>query len=143
MIIPDINVLLHAYNADSLRHAKVKAWWSETLSGSRPVGLPWHCILGFIRISTNPRFTLAPWRPSRAVAEIRKWLAEPCVEIILPGDSHAEILFGLIEKVGIAGNLTSDAHLAALAIEYHAELASTDSDFAKFPGLRWFNPSQS
>ena len=64
----------------------------------------------------------------------------PSVQILTPGESHADILFRLIEQVGTAGNLTTDAHLAALAIEYQAELASTDTDFARFKGLRWFNP---
>ena len=71
---------------------------------------------------------------------MRSWLAWPGVQILTPGDSHAEILFGLLERLGTAGNLTTDAHLEALAIEYQAELASTDADFARFPGLRWFNP---
>src|ERR1700737_562485 len=100
MIIPDINILLHAYNAESRSHPLAKAWWAATLSGSRPVGLSWHCMLGFMRISTNPRFTLAPWRSSRAVAEVRKWVAEPCVEIVVPGDSNTKFLFGLIERGG-------------------------------------------
>lgn len=71
---------------------------------------------------------------------VRGWLAVPSVQILTPGESHADILFRLIEQVGTAGNLTTDAHLAALAIEYQAELASTDTDFARFKGLRWFNP---
>jgi predicted nucleic acid-binding protein len=59
---------------------------------------------------------------------------------VTPGERHAEILFDLLLEVGIAGNLTYDAHLAALAIEYQAELVSADTDFGRFPGLRWFNP---
>jgi hypothetical protein len=64
----------------------------------------------------------------------------PNVDIVEPGPRHAEILFRLLRQVGVAGNLTTDAHLAALAIEHQAQLASTDHDFARFPGLRWFNP---
>lgn len=75
-----------------------------------------------------------------AQRRVRSWLAHPRVTIIAPGEQHAVILFGLLERLGVAGNLTTDAHLAALAIEYQAELASTDADFARFPGLRWFNP---
>jgi hypothetical protein len=70
------------------------------------------------------------------------WLDQPGVQVISPGEEHARILFGLLEELGTAGNLTTDAHLAALALEYQAELASTDTDFARFPGLRWFNPLQ-
>ena len=81
-----------------------------------------------------------PMLPAEATRRARSWLASPRVQTLLPGETHAEILFGLLERLGAAGNLTTDAHLAALAIEYQAELASTDADFARFPGLRWFNP---
>ena len=77
-----------------------------------------------------------------AVRHVKSWLAAPRTEILTPGDQHAEILFGLLESLGVAGNLTTDAHLAALAIEYEAELASTDSDFTRFRGLRWFHPAE-
>jgi uncharacterized protein len=60
--------------------------------------------------------------------------------VLSAGDRHAEILFGLLEHLGTAGNLTTDAHLAALCIEHQAELHSTDADFVRFPGLRWKNP---
>lgn len=76
-----------------------------------------------------------------AVRHVCQWLEVPRVEILTPGEEHARILFQLIEDLGTAGNLTTDAHLAALAIEYQAEIASTDADFARFSGLRWFNPT--
>jgi len=75
-----------------------------------------------------------------AIRRVRTWLDHPRIQILTPGERHAEILFRLLTHLGTAGNLTTDAHLAALAIEYQAELVSTDADFARFPGLRWFNP---
>jgi toxin-antitoxin system PIN domain toxin len=140
MIVPDVNVLIHAYNRGSADHEVARAWWEETLTLPRPVGLAWVVILGFIRISTQRAILDNPLRPTDALRRVRSWLAVPRLEVLTPGESHAEILFGLIEHLGTAGNLTTDAHLAALAIEYQAELASTDADFARFPGLRWFNP---
>ncbi len=83
---------------------------------------------------------LIPDVSEEAIGRVRAWLNHPRVQIVPPGDRHAEILFDLLSKLGTAGNLTSDAHLAALAMEYQAELVSTDADFARFPGLRWFNP---
>jgi toxin-antitoxin system PIN domain toxin len=77
-----------------------------------------------------------------AIRAVRAWLDVPRVQIVSPGEHHAEILFGLLDRLGTAGSLTTDAHLAALAIEYQAELVSADADFARFPGLRWFNPLQ-
>jgi uncharacterized protein len=140
MILPDVNVLIHAYNSGSNRHKAARGWWERTLTLPRPVGLPWAVILGFIRIATNRKILDNPLRPIDAIRRVRSWLVVPEVQILTPGESHAEILFGLLEHLGTAGNLTTDAHLAALAIEYQAELASTDTDFARFPGLRWFNP---
>lgn len=140
MIIPDVNVLVYAYNKQAPEHAAVRKWWEDTLSGSRPVGLPWISILGFLRLCTNPRVSLHPMTAVQAARHVKSWLEAPRVEIIHPGEAHAGIFFSLLERLGTAGNLTTDTHLAALAIEYQAELASTDSDFARFRGLRCFNP---
>lgn len=140
MIIPDVNILLHAYNTDSKVHATAKEWWEETVTGPRPVGLPWASILGFIRLITRRGVFPNPMPPAEATRRVRHWLGYRSVQIILPGEVHIDILFGLLEHLGTAGDLTTDAHLAALAIEYQAELASTDVDFARFPRLRWFNP---
>jgi toxin-antitoxin system PIN domain toxin len=139
VIIPDVNVLIHAYNSSSLHHRAAREWWEETLTLPRPVGLPWVSILGFVRIITRGIVAKALY-PREAIGVVRTWLAVPGVQILTPGEFHAEIFFRLIEQVGTAGDLTTDAHLAALAIEYRGELASTDTDFARFPGLRWFNP---
>jgi hypothetical protein len=138
--VPDVNLLVYAYDSESARHPEARLWWEETLNGPRPVGLAWVAVLGFLRIMTNPRIMRTPMGPSDAIRRVRAWLALPHVEILTPGERHAELLFSLLEEAGAAGNLTGDAHLAALAIEYRAELASTDTDFARFPRLRWFNP---
>jgi toxin-antitoxin system PIN domain toxin len=140
VIVPDVNLLLHAYNADSPVHPAARAWWEELLNSTQPVGLSWAAILGFIRISTHRQVLANPLPVAAACAHARAWLAQPYVAVLDPGRRHAEILFGLLQSLGTAGNLTTDAHLAALAIEHQAELHSTDADFARFPGLRWTNP---
>jgi len=140
MILPDVNLLLHAYNSDSSRHLAARRWWEGLLNGTRPVGLSWATVLGFIRIATHRQILTSPLPVAAACAHARAWLAQPYVAIIDPGARHAEILFGLLESLGTAGNLTTDAHLAALAIEHQAELHSTDADFSRFQGLRWINP---
>lgn len=140
MIVPDINLLLYAYDDRSRYHSAAREWWEETLTGARRVGLTWHTILGFVRLSTNPRLFDVPVAPTDAIRAVRSWLDQPGVEILSPGERHADIVFGLIEEAGVAGNLTPDAHLAAIAIEHQAELASNDRDFGRFRGLRWFNP---
>lgn len=140
MIIPDVNLLVHAYNSKSRVHAAARLWWEGALNGTRPVGLAWAAILGFIRITTHRQILANPLPAAVACANARAWLAQPYVGVLHPGDRHSEILFGLLEGLGAAGNLTTDAHLAALAIEHQAELHSTDADFGRFPGLRWINP---
>ena len=142
MIIPDVNVLLHAYDPSSRYYLATKAWWENTLSGDRPVGLPWIVLLGFIRISTNPRIWPQPMRVTDATRRVASWLAEPCTEILAPGNRHHEILFSLLDTVGAGGNLTTDAHIPALALESQAEVPTTDADFARFPRVRCFNPSE-
>lgn len=140
MIIPDINLLVHAYNRESPSHASARAWWEALLNGTRPVGIPWIVMLGFIRIATHRQILLRPMTAAEACARVRAWLGRPLVTVVHPGDRHADILFNLLEALGTAANLTTDAHLAALAIEYQAELHSTDADFQRFAGLRWINP---
>ena len=140
MILPDVNLLVHAYNAESPVHAAARGWWEGLMNGSHPVGLAWVGLLGFIRITTHRQILENPMPVSTACAHARAWLARPYVSILHPGDRHAEILFGLLESLGTAGNLTTDAHLAALAIEHQAELHSTDADFRRFAGVRWANP---
>jgi uncharacterized protein len=142
VIIPDINILVHAYNTDAREHKSARHWWEGALHSPRPIGMPWATMLGFIRVSTIPRLTKRPLFPREAVANVRTWLSAPNVQIVIPGEAHAEILFGLLDELGTAGNLTTDAHLAALALEYNAEIATTDTDFARFRGLRWFNPTE-
>jgi toxin-antitoxin system PIN domain toxin len=140
MILTDVNPLLNAYNRDFPDHAAARKWWEGVVNDQEAIGLAWVTILVFIRIMTNPRAMLNPMPVGDAVAAAKSWLDLPNVDIIEPGPRHAEILFRLLRQVGVAGNLTTDAHLAALAIEHQARLASTDTDFARFPGLRWFNP---
>lgn len=140
MILPDVNLLLHAYNSESRVHAPARAWWEGLLSSTQPVGLAWVAVLGFIRIATHRQILSNPLPVAVACAHARAWLSQPYVSIVDPGHRHGEILFGLLESLGTAGNLTTDAHLAALAVEHQAELHSTDADFKRFPGLRWVNP---
>jgi uncharacterized protein len=140
MILPDLNIILYAYNRGSASHLPAKEWWESALSNPRPVGLCWAVMLGFIRLSTQRGVFREPLPVSSACGEVRSWLSQPQVSILEPGRRHASIVFDLLERLGVAGNLTTDAHLAALAIEHQCELFSTDGDFTRFPGLHWTNP---
>jgi len=110
------------------------------MNGNTSIGLPLASILGFIRITTNSKICPNPVSLKDAESAVKSWLDRPQTILIHPGNQHFEILFRILEHAGVAGNLTTDAHLAALAIEHQAELHSTDADMSRFPGLRWFNP---
>ena len=140
MIVPDVNLLVYAYNADAPAHRAARNWWEELLSGDQPVRLPWAVCCGFVRIMTHTAVLLHPLSTDQAVTHVRSWLDLANVEVLEPGPRHLEILQRLLGQAGIGGNLVTDAHIAALALEYQAEVHSNDADFARFPGLRWRNP---
>jgi hypothetical protein len=140
VILVDANLLLYAYDASSEHHARARAWLEEVLSGSDPVGFAWVTLLAFLRIATNPRALARPLSLGEAAAIVSSWLGQPCVSLLQPGERHWEILSGLLEPAQARGPLVMDAHLAALAMEHGAVLASNDRDFARFDGLRIVNP---
>jgi toxin-antitoxin system PIN domain toxin len=140
MILIDANVLIHAVNSDSPLHRKAKAWLEATLSGPDTVGLSWIVLLAFLRLTTRPGIFEKPLSVKTAFDVIDAWLELPSVVPVDPAGQHFRIMRDLLLPLGTGGNLTSDAHLAALAIEHGAELCSSDSDFDRFPRLRRRNP---
>jgi toxin-antitoxin system PIN domain toxin len=140
MILPDVNVLVHAHNADSAVHEKARDWWDACLSGAEGVGLAWAVMLGFVRITTNRKVVARPLAIGDVMERLQAWLALPHVHIAQPSETHFARLRAELERLGTAGNLTTDAHLAVLALERGYVLYSTDTDFARFKQLRWINP---
>lgn len=140
MVIPDINLLVFSYNEEARRHAAARAWWEGLMAGRVRVGIPWAVVLGFVRVVTHPAVLEAPLAPQAALARVRQWFLREHVQSLDPGPRHLSIVERLFEATGVGGNLTTDTHLAALAIEHQCELHSSDGDFARFPGLRWHNP---
>ncbi|MGB8166503.1 MAG: type II toxin-antitoxin system VapC family toxin [Chthoniobacteraceae bacterium] len=140
MVLVDVNLLVHATNADSPDYAGARVWLSQLLQSKETVGLPWAVLVGFVRITTNPRILPNPLALDQALTQVNDWLALPNVQIIHPTHEHARVFSDLCRAANATGNLVTDAHLAALATEHGGELASCDDDFRKFAGLRWFNP---
>lgn len=140
MKLVDANILIYAANERAPRHDAARAWVNRTLSGSETVAMPWLVLLAFVRITTNARVMTQPLNARVAVGYVEGWLALPIVTTPAPTGRHTAILVELLEATGVGGNLVSDAHLAALAIEHGATLCSCDNDFARFPGLSWTNP---
>ena len=140
MITPDANIILYAYNEDAPQHSTAKKWLEEQLSLSVSFGLSWQVITAFLRISTNSRAFPQPFDLPEAIEIVEEWIALPNVEIITPTVNHWTVFQNLIVEGQTKAALMMDAHLAALAIEYGATLATTDSDFQKFSGLKIINP---
>jgi toxin-antitoxin system PIN domain toxin len=140
MIVPDVNLLVYAYNEAAPLHGPARAWWEGLLSRTQPIGMPWAVAMGFLRLVTHPRVLDEPLSPGAALDRVEAWLARPEVQIVEPGPRHLSILRVLFEATGVAASLTTDTHIAALAIEHQCEVHSNDSDFGRYPGLRWRNP---
>jgi toxin-antitoxin system PIN domain toxin len=140
VILVDANLLIYSYFSASPQHQHAKEWLDEQLNGFIAVGLPWPSLLAFVRLVTNPRIFRQAISSTDAWRQVLDWLACEPAWIPQPTERHAEVLGSLISLPGMHANLVMDAHLAALAIEHGLTLCSTDSDFARFPDLRWTNP---
>jgi toxin-antitoxin system PIN domain toxin len=140
-VIVDATVLLYAVDTTARFHRPARAWLESAFNGPARVGLPWASLMGFQRIATHPSASPHPLTPDEAWSFIRDWIGASRAWIPLPGARHADIVGQLIIDNDLRGNLVSDAHLAAVAIEYGVGVCSFDSDFARFPGLRWVRPA--
>jgi toxin-antitoxin system PIN domain toxin len=138
--LPDANVLLYAIDERAPRHDRARDWLEATLSGPETVAFAWTVLLAVLRLSTKSTVFEEPLDPDAALDIVDGWLARPNVTVVHPTDRHAAVLRELLAPLGTAGNLVSDAHLAALAIEHGAELCSSDADFSRFSGVRWTDP---
>ena len=140
MILVDANLLLYAEDSRSENHETSRIWWDAQLSGSDPVGLCWPVLNAFIRVGTNARLHQRPLALREAIERVQSWFDQPCVRLLQPTDQHWTIFQQMLRGGNAVGNLVSDAHLAALAVEHNCPLYSTDADFSRFRGLKWKNP---
>lgn len=136
----DANILLYALDQTSHAHDRTRSWLEDALNGPQRVGIPWQSVWAFLRIVTNARIQANPLTAPRAWAIAEAWLAAPAAWVPQPGRRHQEILGRLVVSGDLRGNLISDAALAALCIEHGMAIVSADSDFARFPEIRWINP---
>jgi toxin-antitoxin system PIN domain toxin len=140
MILVDTNILLYAEDSLSPLHEDARQWWDTQLSGESPVCLCWSVLSSFLRISTNRQIFKTPLTLNQAIIRVQSWIDQPCVRLINPTESHWQIFQTMLLEGQAKANLVGDAHLAALAIEHGCLLYSTDSDFSRFPKLKWKNP---
>jgi toxin-antitoxin system PIN domain toxin len=141
-VLLDANLLLWAHHRGFAQHERARGWLAATLSDIPVVGIPWPSVLAFLRVSTHPRAFQQPLEIQAAWKIVAGWLSRPNVRTPAPTDAHADLLRDMLVSGRATGNHTTDAHLAALAIEWGLLLLSADRDFARYPGLRWQDPSE-
>ena len=140
MILVDANMLIFAAT-QCPEHDAARTWLDGQLNGTTPVGLPWHSLLAFLRISTNQRmYGKVVASVDEAWTQVESWLSCPNVWIPQPTERHRQFLKHYLQYTGPGGNLIPDAHLGALSMEHGLTLCSADRGFARFPGLKWTNP---
>jgi toxin-antitoxin system PIN domain toxin len=140
VIIPDINLLIYIHDESNRFHKQTRIWWESVMEKQLLIGLPLVCVLGFVRLLSNPRVTENPGNPAVLMTIMNHILHQPNVSLVAPGIRHLTIMTDLFTQSGATGKLTTDIHLAALAMEHKAQLASNDADFSRFPDLNWINP---
>lgn len=140
MKLVDANVLIYAVNSAAAQHDRSRTWLDGALSGAAPVAFSWVVLLAFLRLSTRSDLFASPLTVDQATEVVTQWLAQPAAQVVHPTARHPFVLGDLLATVGVGGNLVNDAHLAALAIEHRAEVITFDTDFARFPGVRWAMP---
>ncbi|MBC8452459.1 MAG: type II toxin-antitoxin system VapC family toxin [Spirochaetes bacterium] len=140
MIVVDLNVLIYAVDEDSYHHTAAKAWLEKQLNGTESIGIPWVVLLGFLRIMTSRKVFSHPLTEDQTIEIIDQWLTHPLVRIPNPEHHHWFLMKELVLESGTAGNLTSDIHLAAIAMQSRAKLYTLDADFSRFNGLWWEKP---
>ncbi len=141
MIMPDLDLLIFAYNDTSEFHQEAGAWWAELVNGTETVGMPWQVSNGFVRQMANPRVVERPWTPAEATRVVAEWFGSNHIVALDPGPRYLDILERILATTGATTRLVTDATIAALAMENGAEVHTYNArDFQRFPGLMWRNP---
>lgn len=142
MILPDLNLLLYAYNAHVPQHTPARLWWEQAVNSDELIALPHEVLFGFVRIATNSRLGPAAIGLEQAWDVVRSWTDLPQARVLTPSAGHFSRVMNLMKLAMARGAVLSDAILASYALEHRACLCTNDSDFARFPDLHWTNPLQ-
>ena len=140
MILPDVNLILYAYDLDSPFHPVAATWWTKCLTSAEPLGLAQVVMFAFFRLSTNPRIFANPFPVDAAIREVYAWSEQPNVRVLAADQDHWQQVCRLLKDAGGSGNLVTDAQLGAFALTYRGTVHTADTDFQRFPGVSWFNP---
>jgi toxin-antitoxin system PIN domain toxin len=140
LIVPDANLLLYAYNLVAPQHTIARNWLESTLSGNELVLFPWPVLSAFLRISTSSHAFHQPLSIEEAIETVNAWMGQRNAIAALPTDNHWLVLSKLLKEGNVRGAMTTDAEIAAYAVEHGATLYTCDRGFARFPDLKFINP---
>ncbi len=141
MILPDVNVLVHAFRSDTSNHETCAIWLDGVVNGDARYGMAPQVLSRVALITTHSKVFAEPSTLNEVCRFCDILLAQSHCLVIQPGERHWEIFTRLCTEADARGNLVPDAWFAALAIESDCERITFDRDFARFPGLRWRVPA--
>jgi toxin-antitoxin system PIN domain toxin len=98
LILPDVNVLLYAFRADSPDHSSYRKWLDAVVNGEMAYGISPQVLAGVVRVATHPRVYTRPSRLADARAFVSALLAQPHCQIIQPGRRHWGIFLKLCQQ---------------------------------------------
>jgi len=140
LILPDVNILVLAHREGQEGHQHVRDWLKGEVNSDRPFAMADVAVAGFLRIVTNRRIYAQPSSLEVALSFVDGLLARSTCVPVGAGPRHWSIFRRLLTEGDARGNLVPDAHLAAIAVEHGATVATRDRGFARFPGLSWLDP---
>lgn len=140
MRIVDTSVLLPAVSSSLPQHEASRSALEAAINDERPLGLTWVVVNAFLRLTTKPGLFERPLTIEDAWDLVDEWLSHPGVRVVQETEEHPRLWSELLRSAGTGGDLTTDAWIAAIALAHGASVLTIDSDFARFPGLRWESP---
>lgn len=141
MTLPDVNVLIYAFRANSSRYSICKSWLDGIVLGDAQFGISPLTLSAVARIASNPRIFRQPSSVGEAFAFCNSLLEQAHCEIVRPGPRHWPIFMRICLGANVRGPRISEAWFAALAIEHGCIWITYDRDYARFPELDWRVPS--
>jgi toxin-antitoxin system PIN domain toxin len=139
-VLVDTNLLVYAFRPEQPEHRVARSWLAGLLGGSERIGLTSSTLAGFARIVTHRRIFGDPAGIDEALSFVSTLRASPNSSEIEPGAAYPGLFDGLCRSLSLRGDDIPDAHLAAIAIEHDAVLATHDRGFGRFSGLRTLDP---
>ena len=137
----DTNILVYAHRLDSHWHVKARKFLESTLQGSRSVGIPYHCLVEFFGIVTNPRIFKLPTPSDEALRQCNNLLQAPAASLLTESADSFAGLSGILAKSRVIGAQVHDARVASVCIENGVRTIYTlDRDFSRFAPLKAENP---